>query len=170
MKETDLPLVNRAQQELGVSISSLFIECLAKRLAAHETALQVQNTGLEKISLLVRDGNSTEDPVVVRSFWGRWLVKDWLDPTLVETRYSVAETRKGKLVVCVQKIYTSDVPYNTPRDRCPSERYMYVHETFQSFREDGYTNYVNRTEHYPDYLVARVGAILGDPVEIEMDI
>lgn len=158
VKDSDLPLWEKAQAELGESVSSLFADCLRQRLEekAREKEQDTVLGRMEKIKLTF--WNENDEPVIVKSFVGRWLVND-LEPEQDQSgvswgandRYSVAQTKQGKLVV-----YTCG-------DLAPT---MEIYNSFEDMRgaKDGIY------PRYPENLIAETAAALRRPYEIELDI
>lgn len=159
IKESDLPLWERAQKELGESISAVFIDCLKQRLA--ERASRGDNDKMEKITLTF--WNSNEEPAVKKSFVGRWLVSglnaDDESGSPVQwdsqTEYSVAQTSKCKIVV-----YMSD----------PDDRIEPAMEVYDDFDEMKAAVLDGTYPRYPSNVIAETAAALGKPYEIDLDL
>lgn len=159
IKDSDLELWDRAQNELGGSLSAMFIECLKTRLA------KVEDLGkMAKISL--EFWNADEQPVIKKSFTGRWLVGDaanGIGPEQDDSgvswdwklRYSVAQTAQGRIVV--YEAYEDD-------SHAPG---MEVYDNFEALQG---AEIDNRYPRYPQNIIAETAAALGEPYEIELDI
>jgi hypothetical protein len=161
VKDSDLPLWERAQKELGESVSSLFVECLRERLAKH--AKPQGKMG----KIVVTLWHENQEAIIRKSFTGRWIVGDDLSGTRAhdddssvswdaEMEWSIAQTQKGALAVYVQ---------HCNQDSAPS---FEVFDDFESFRDslvDG------RYPSHPANVIAEVADALGDiPYEVELDI
>lgn len=156
VKDTDIPIVERAKKELGESLSQIFVECLQKRLEK----LDIKPGEMEKIVLEFWDPNQPGifKKIFKKSFQGRWLLHDvepegqegsgvWWDHNF---RYSVAITGKGNLV-----LYTTD----TREEHGPD---MKTYDSPDALIED--------SDEVPPNVRAMIATEFGKDFEIEMDI
>ena len=159
LPESVLPVWDRAQKELGESLSALVVDCLKRKLEWNEALGQARALGVDRIVLRVIDPEHPERSWK-KAFWGRWLVNDIRPQGLLHKDYgdgvtiSAAVTRKGAIAVFWKDDEMSD------RGR------LYVYTDFQSFkdaREDG-------GPANPENLVSIVAAALGREFEEELDI
>lgn len=159
VKETDLPLIEKAKKKLGDSLSAVFIDCVRERVD------HARGNGEEhKITLLF--WNDNEQPVIKKSFAGTWLVghenrgiRAEQDESGVSwdagAEYSIALSKQGKLVVYTQHCNDGFSPS------------MEIYDDFETMRDDEIDN---RYPRYPENVIAETAAALGKPHEIEMDI
>lgn len=151
VKKDDLRLWEKAQAQLGQSISAFVVDCLKQRLA---TAPKPGEMG--KISLTFWDSNSK--PTITKSFKGRWLVgkpgegmrtadntHDWV----ADAQWHVFQTAKGKIVVYVTHSKDGFAPL------------MGVYESFGQLKDDATV---------PPDVIAKAANALEIPYEIELDI
>lgn len=102
VRDEDLPLWTEAQKELGQSLSAMFADCLRERL---QKARIAGSKTMDKITIV--QWNEEDDPVVHKSFTGRWLVPPHRDQRADDDSqnwdagacYGVAETQKGAIAV-----------------------------------------------------------------------
>ncbi len=104
VKDADLPLMKRAESELGVSLSALFAECLKEHLERAQA-----KGGIDSMSKLsVTLWNQRGEPSIHKSFVGRWLVAPEDDMRATEDDvenwdagacWAIAQTRKGSFAV-----------------------------------------------------------------------
>lgn len=148
IKESDTELFERAQNELGESLSSVFADCLRKRMEEQPRAGEMQ-----KIRLVFWDEN--QQPSITKSFTGRWLVGDAGEGlrTLEGSwdggaEWSIAQTAKGNLVVYLQHCNERWAPKMT------------IYDSFDDLE----------TAEIPKDILAQAAAGLGVPYEIDLDI
>ena len=160
VKDSDLPVIEKAKKKLGESLSAVFTDCVRDRL---EALKPVAPGGMKKIVLTF--WNEGEQPVIQKSFKGRWLVggpdeglRAVDDDGGVSwdsgAEYSVAQTAKENLVVYVRHCNDGFAPL------------MQTFENFADMKEDGEGGYPS----FPPNVIAETAAALGEPHEIELDI
>lgn len=149
--ESYVSLIEEAENTLGQSLSTTFVDCVKERLAKRKAL-----TEGEWSKILLHFWDSNDELTIKKSFRGRWIVggetggetttEDGFD---TEAEWSVALTAKGNLV-----IYTQD-----PREqRKPAmETYSDVNDLLQ---DDG----------VPANIRAEVAAELGADFEFQLDI
>ena len=161
VKDADLPLVEKAKQKLGDSLSAVFIDCIRKRL--EELPPPKGKTG--KITVEVR--RETGAPTIRKSFEGRWLIHPDNDNLRAESddsgvrwdgkiTYGLALTKKGALVV-----YESDPEENDG---------VATMEIYQDFDELKADEIDGRYPKYPDNVIAAFAQVLGESHTMELDI
>jgi hypothetical protein len=151
VKDSDIPLWERVQTELGSSVSSFFIECLKSRLEEQSRTIGA----MRKITVEVL--NERRDKVK-KSFVGRWLAED-LEPVNASdgvsrsANISVAQSAKGKIVAC--------------EDLGDGFKSLDIYDSFDDFKaatiDGGYPA-------YPQNVLAAVADALNVPYEVELDI
>jgi hypothetical protein len=154
ISDTDLPLIERAEKELGESLSSIFVDCVRKRLEQ----LEIKPEEMEKIVLEFWDKN--DRPTIKKTFKGRWLLND-VEPESQEgnvqfshnLRYSVALTSKGNLV-----LYATTDPDS-------SQEYAPEMRTYSSPEE-----LLNDHYNVPVNVKAMVADEFGKDFEIKLDV
>lgn len=157
VQESDLALWDRAQSELGDSVSAILTDCLRRKL--EEASRQPQAAGLERITLEIWEPDGS--PLLKKSFFGRWLVSGALanhDDSGIQwdlwVHYAVVQSQKGRIVVY-------QVNESTQSMR------MEVHEDFEAMklaRSD------SGCPKYPMNIVALTAEALAQDYEIELDI
>jgi hypothetical protein len=161
IKDSDLPLVEKAKKKLGDSLSSIFIDCLRQRVEQ----IPAPKGKTSRIVLEVRANQDA--PTIKKSFEGRWLIHEDDDLRAEQgendairwnshTVYCLAQTKKGALVV-----------YEYERDLNDGEATMEVYDSFEDLKADEIDN---RYQRYPDNVIAAFASALGEPFEIELDI
>ena len=155
VKDEGIELVNKAKKDLGASLSSLFIDCVRQSVNQPVAAPGT----MEKIKIVLWDSN--DDPNVIKSFTGCWLVGDEdsgfrssEEGITGGTQWSVALTKKEQLAV-----YRTDANGYSKPD-------LEVYESFEQFKGAENSGY----PVYPQDLIAEVAAAHGRPYEIELDI
>ena len=100
VRDEDLPLWDKAQKELGQSLSATFADCLREQL---ERTKITRSKTMGKIT--ITQWNDHDEPVVRKSFIGRWLVppedehRTGEDGWDAGACWAVAETKKGAIAV-----------------------------------------------------------------------
>jgi hypothetical protein len=161
VKDADLPLVEKAKQKLGDSLSAVFIDCIRKRLEE----LPPPKGKIGKITVEVR--REAGAPTIRKSFEGRWLIhpdNDFLraesDDSGVrwdgKTTYGLAVTKKGALVV-----YESDPEEND------GAATMEIYQDFDELKADEIDG---RYPKYPDNVIAAFAEVLGEEHTVDLDI
>lgn len=162
IKDSDVKVYEKAKKKLGDSVSSIFIDCLRQRLAE----LDVPPKARQATKIKLTFWNENEQPVISKSFLGRWLVGTASEG--VEARedssgvswgrdlqWSVAQTAQGKIVVYCQ--HRDD--YHPPT--------MKVHDSFEHMKE---ALMDKQYPMYPENVLAETAAALRIPFDIELDI
>jgi hypothetical protein len=160
VKDADLPLVEKAKQKLGDSLSAVFIDCIRKRL--EELPPPKGKTG--KITVETRRDDGA--PTIRKTFEGRWLIHPYNDDLRAESddsgvgwdgkrTYGLARTKKGALVV-----YESD-PENDSRAT------MEIYQDFDELKADEIDGQYPK---YPDNVIAAFAEVLGEDHTVELDI
>jgi len=156
VKDSDVPLVERAEKELGGSLSATFADCLRSKLGPERP------TQMQRIKLQMGD------PPVTKVFEGRWLVGDDENGIQAEpdnsgvqwgcykTLYSVAQTKHGRIVV-----YERD-----PDEVEYGDRQMEIYESFEAFNNAKNGQY----PAYPQNVKAAAASAIEVPFEVELDI
>jgi hypothetical protein len=154
VKDSDLPLIERAEKELGESLSAMFADCLRSKLGPELP------TTVERIKLDVGD------PPITKVFQGRWLfgegdgIKAEPDESGVtwsrHANYSAAQGKNGSIV-----IYTYD-EYNEVGQ-------MDIFGSFdelQNATDDHGAGYPK----FPENVLAGVASALEIPFEVELEL
>jgi hypothetical protein len=160
VKDADLPVIEKAKKKLGESLSSVFTDCVRDRL---EALKPVPAGSMEKLVLTF--WNEEEQPVIQKSFKGRWLVGGPDEGLRAQddtpgvswdrgAEYSVAQTAKENLVVYMRHCNDRFAPR------------MQTFENFADMKEDKEGGYPS----FPQNVIAETAAALGEPHEIELDI
>lgn len=161
VKDADLPLVEKAKQKLGDSLSAVFIDCIRKRL--EELPPPKGKTG--KITVQTRRENGA--PTIRKTFEGRWLIHPDNDELRAESddpderwdrrvTYGLAQTKKGALVACV----------SDPGDNSGVAT-LEIYEDFDELKADEIDG---QYQMYPDNVIAAFAEVLGETHTIELDI
>jgi hypothetical protein len=160
VKDADLPLVEKAKEKLGDSLSATFIDCIRQRLQEQEQDL----SSMDRITIETRSKNGA--PTIRKSFEGRWLVCPESDDLTAEPDnsgvgwdynivYGLARTRKGALVV-----YEHDPRF------VDGAATMEIYDSFDEIknaRDNGY-------QMYPDNVIGAFAEVLGETHSIDLDI
>lgn len=104
VSETDLPIWEKAQTELGESVSSAILDCLRRRVAAAEA----RKAGMGKLTVTAETPTGR---IIEKSFFGTWLIspdEEWAPDSddfepgeywMGGGYLAVAETAKGNYAV-----------------------------------------------------------------------
>jgi hypothetical protein len=160
VKESDLPMWDRAVKELG-NVSQVVGDCIKNALERKMSTQTVEK--MEKIVLDFWDNDSDYSPTVKKSFMGRWLIQDVRaedDNTSISwdagTEYSVAQSKTGKIVAYITHCHQGFKPsYDT-------------YDSFDHFKDA--TDGSGQCPVFPSNVIALTAAALGEPYEIELDI
>ncbi len=151
VKEADLELWKRAQEELGESISSIFSDCLRERLEQKMQAPDVES--MEKIQVWL--WSPSGQPTISKTFIGEWLIAP--HETMYASKddgeewpgvcWAIAQTKKGLIAV-----HSFEV-----QDRCPPT--LDVYRSIESLGKD-----------VPESIIAETADRLGVVYEVELDV
>ncbi len=187
VKESDLDLVSKAKNDLGDSLSAVFVDCIRSRLRDSEDP---QSGTMTKLSFLFRD-SMTCRLTVTKSFVGRMLVEgmqgepddertvDGARGWSTSSLFWVAQTRKNA-IVCYRHYFW---PKYGEESGPAGPPVMEIYDSFDAFAnakvedepsqetETGESRFKRDPERlYPSNVVAAVADRLNMPYEIELDI